>query len=177
MICRWLHSLTVSFREDPLFVGQGSLYLVHDEGEKRGEGAARRRGAFRSLPGWDHRGAGSRQSGGFGPGLLHGAAVAGRAQERRADGRPDCAGPSAGPAPVDAPCGGQCGLGRCDHAYHGAPAGAAGDRAARPSALLDRRRHRLPQAGSALGRRGPAILRPTGQAGQLPGRGEPVGGQ
>ena len=59
----------------------------------------------------------------------------------------------------------------------GARAGAARDRAARAGALLDRGRHRLPQEGQALGRRGAAVLRRTRQAGQLPGGGEPVGGQ
>ena len=50
---------------------------------------------------------------------------------------------------------------------------------------LDHRRHRLSQAGAALGRGGAAILRPARQAGQLPGGGvavdrqspcEPAGG-
>src|SRR5215213_7312673 len=44
------------------------------------------------------------------------------------------------------------------------------------AALLDRRRHRVSEAGRALGRGGAAILRPAGQAGELPGGGEPAGG-
>ena len=35
----------------------------------------------------------------------------------------------------------------------------------------------MPEEGHAFGGRGTAVLRPARQAGQLPGRGEPVGGQ
>ncbi len=45
---------------------------------------------------------------------------------------------------------------------------------ARPDLGVDHRRHELPQAGAALGRRGTAILRPARQAGQLPGGGVAV---
>jgi len=48
---------------------------------------------------------------------------------------------------------------------------------ARPDLGVDHRRHELPQAGAALGRRGTAILRPARQAGQLPGGGVAVAGQ
>src|SRR4051794_1634034 len=52
--------------------------------EGRGQAAPDRRGAVRGLSGWDRGGAGSCQPGGGGAGLLHRAAAAGRAQERRA---------------------------------------------------------------------------------------------
>lgn len=42
---------------------------------------------------------------------------------------------------------------------------------------VDCGRHGFSQEGQALGGRGQTILRPVGQAGQLPGGGEPVGGQ
>ena len=42
---------------------------------------------------------------------------------------------------------------------------------------LDHRRHRLSQEGPALGRGGAAVLRPAGQAGQLPGGGDAVARQ
>ena len=49
--------------------------------------------------------------------------------------------------------------------------------AARADRGLDRRRHRLPQEGTPLGRRGASVLRPARQAGQLPGGGDPLGRQ
>ncbi len=49
--------------------------------------------------------------------------------------------------------------------------------AARPDPGLDHRRYGLPQEGAALGGRGSAVLRSARQAGQLPGRREPVGGE
>ena len=49
--------------------------------------------------------------------------------------------------------------------------GAAGDDARRADRGVDRRRHRLSQEGSAFDRRGAAVLRAVGQAGQLPGGG------
>jgi hypothetical protein len=58
-----------------------------------------------------------------------------------------------------------------------ARAGRADHRDARADRSLDRRRHRLPQEGQAFGRCGAPILRPARQAGQLPGRGQPVGGK
>ena len=59
-------------------------------------------------------------------------------------------------------------------AGQGARDGVAGDRAARTDRGVDHRRHRLPQAGKAFGRRAPAILRTARQAGQLPGGGVAV---
>ncbi len=53
----------------------------------------------------------------------------------------------------------------------GARAGAAGDRTPRADRGLDHRRYRVSQEGPAFGRGDAAILRPTRQAGQLPGRG------
>ncbi len=55
--------------------------------------------------------------------------------------------------------------------------GAGADGPARAGGGVDRRRHGLSQEGPALGGRGPAVLRRAGQAGQLPGGGERVGGQ
>ena len=46
-----------------------------------------------------------------------------------------------------------------------------------PDHRLDHRRHQLSQEGHALGRRGAPILRPVGQAGELPGRRVVVGRQ
>ena len=144
---------------------------------RKGQAAPDRRGAVRGLSGGDRGGAGPCEPGRVGAGLLHRAAAAGRAQEHRADGGPDRAGPGAGGAPVAAPRRGQGRMGRCGAAAGGARAGAAGDRAARPGAVLDRGRHRLPEAGQALGRRRPAVLRAARQAGQLSGGGQPVGGE
>ena len=151
--------------------------MGHGKGEGRGQAAADRRGAVRRLPGRDRGGAGPRQPGRGGPGLLHRAAAAGRAQEHRADGGAPRPGAGAGHAPSPAPCRRPGRVGRRVPAAGRARAGVAGDRAARPGALLDRGRHRLPEAGQALGRRRPAVLRRAGQAGQLSGGGEPVGGQ
>jgi hypothetical protein len=50
-------------------------------------------------------------------------------------------------------------------------------RPAQPDPGLDHRRDRYAEKERALGRRGPAVLRPTRQTGQLPGGSEPVGRQ
>lgn len=72
---------------------------------------------------------------------------------------------------------GQSPLGRRRPAERGARGGAAGDDGGRSGARLDRRRHRVSQEGHPFGGRGPAGLRPTGQAGELSGGGVAVGGR
>src|SRR6266536_212619 len=54
---------------------------------------------------------------------------------------------------------------------------AAGDRKERTGRGVDHRRHLVPQARQAFGRRAPPILRSARQAGQLPGGGVAVGCQ
>ncbi len=116
----------------------GTPYVGYGKGKGRGQAAPGRRGAVGRLPGRDRGGAGPCQPVCGGAGLLHRAAAAGRAQEHRADGRPDRAGPGAGGPPVAASRGGQGRMGRCGPAASGARPCAACHRAARPGAVLDR---------------------------------------
>src|SRR4051812_2412809 len=132
-------------------------------------------GAVREL-----RRAAGRRAGPCGParpaaGLLHGPAAAGRAQERGADGGEARPGPGRRGAPVLAPLRRQGRLGRRRPAEGRARLRAPGAAGARPDPGLAGRRHRPAEEGQALGRRGPAVLRPGGQAGQLPGGGDPLG--
>ncbi len=67
----------------------------------------------------------------------------------------------------------KAGVERGGRTGRGAPARAARDRATGGDRCLHRRRHRDSKEGPALGQRGAAVLWPAGQAGQLPGSGEP----
>ena len=105
------------------------------------------------------------------------AADAGRAQERRADRGGDGAGPGRGPAPVAAAFRrqravvGRAGSGQVHELILPTIERTRADRS------LDHRRHRVSEEGPAFGRGGAAVLRPARQAGQLPGRGQPVARQ
>src|SRR5260221_1692227 len=106
--------------------------------------------------------------------LLHRIDAAWRTKERGADGGEDGSSANGGPASVAAA------LCRCRNLVgregygQGARDGAAGDDERGADRGLDHRRHLVPQAGQAFGRRAPSVLRSTGQAGQLPGDGVAV---
>src|SRR4051795_11534196 len=94
--------------------------------------------------------------------LPQGPDPAGRAQERRADGRAGGPGryPAAAPLRLDLALGDRAARGRAGEG--GRPA------RRRPRRGLGRGRHRAGQAGRALGRGEAAVLRPARQEGQLP---------
>ena len=120
------------------------------------------------------RGDRPRRSGQAAARLLHWPDDAVRPQERGADGGGDGTGADGGAASIVAAfCRPGFMVGR-EGAGQGVRAGAAGDRAGWPDRGVDHRRHRLSEEGQALGRGGAAILRPVGQAGQLPGGGVAV---
>src|SRR5713226_7435153 len=99
---------------------------------------------------------------------------AGRSQERGAAGCEDGSEPDGGTASVLAAfCRQRRVVGRAG-VGQGAREGAAGDRAAWADRGMDHRRYGVPQAGAALGRGTPSILRTAWQAGELSGRGDVV---
>ena len=109
-------------------------------------------------------------------GLLYRSAIGGGPQECRTIGSSDRAGAHCGATPVTAAlCGAGAVVGSGDVAPR-ARACAAIDHPGRTDPGVDHRRHWLSQEGQPLGRRGAAVLRPVGQAGQLPSRGQSVGG-
>src|SRR5262245_36632025 len=98
-------------------------------------------------------------------GLLHRPDAAWRAQERRADSGGDGAGAGGGAAPIAvALCQPGAVVGR-KSAGQGTRDGAAGGGAPWADRALDHRRYGETEEGASFGRGGPAIRRPTGQAG------------
>src|SRR4051794_12277449 len=93
-----------------------------------------RRAPLAGVPGAAGRGAGPRRPQGAGGRLLHGPPVAGRAQERRADGGAPRPGPRVQPAPGVAPLRRHRPVERRGRARRGPRAGAARPRPARPPA-------------------------------------------
>src|SRR3712207_2872776 len=91
-----------NFRDGTLVLlrqfGPAIRYMADGGGADKAAGGGR--GAVHGLSGGDRGGAGGREAGRLGAGLLHGSAAAGRAQERRAGGGPDGARPGAGQAQI-----------------------------------------------------------------------------
>ena len=130
-----------------------------------------------SLCRGNHVGVRARRSRGSVPVVLRGIVVARRSQERRADGRARAAWTCASGASIDASFRGEVRVVRRGSALGGARPCPADHRTTRPDPCADHRRHRHPEERQALRRCGAAVLRATRQTRQLPGRGEPVGGQ